>query len=143
LGVKLDDVKSMMQGTGQFEFSDGTVNNQPASIAKLASSAAANFPTLAAGFSAAFIGDPANLSEIKVTLPRSADNPGLEESVKVLTLMLAGILPSDVQSQFLTWMNQNFTDIPEGGTKETTVGDFKFTFTRTSTAMVLDIVPAK
>jgi len=143
LGAKLDDVKSVMQATQQFEFSDGNVNGQPASIAKLTSNAAATFPTLASGFSAAFIGDPTNLSEIKVTLPRSADQPAMEESIKVMTLMLAGVLPANVQSQFLTWMNQNFTDIPVDGSKETTIENFKFTFSRTATDMVLDVVPAQ
>jgi hypothetical protein len=143
LGIGLSDIKTAMTGTGQFEFSDGDVNGQSASIAKLTSTAAASFPTLAAGFSAAFIGDPANLSEIKITLPRTGDNPALEENVKLVTLLLAGILPGNVQSQFLTWMNQNFTDVEVGSMKETTIDNFKFTLSRTSTDMVLDVVSAK
>jgi hypothetical protein len=143
LGIKLDDVKNVMQSTQQFEFSDGDVNGQPASIAKLTSTAAATFPTLASGFSAAFIGDPANLIEIKITLPRSADQPGVDESIRVLTLIAAGILPANVQSQFVTWTNQNFSDIPVDGSKETTIENFKFTLLRTATSMVLDVVPAR
>jgi hypothetical protein len=143
LGVKLDDVKSVMQATQQFEFSDGDVDGKPASIAKLTSTAASTFPTLATGFSAAFIGDPANLSEIKITLPRSADQPDVEESVKVITLIIAGILPANVQSQFTTWMNQNFSDIPVDSSKETTIENFKFTVSRTATDMVLDVVSAQ
>lgn len=143
LGIKLDDIKGVMQATQQFEFSDGNVDGKPASIAKLTSSAATTFPTLASGFSAAFVGDPADLSEIKVTLPRSADQSSVEESVKVITLMLAGILPANVQNQFLTWMNQNFSDIPVGSSKDTTIENFKFTLSRTATSMVLDVVPAQ
>jgi hypothetical protein len=143
LGIKLADIKTAMTGTGQFEFSDGNVNGQSASVAKLTSTAAATFPTLAAGFSAAFIGDSANLSEIKITLPRTGDNPALEENVKLVTLLLAGVLPSNVQSQFLTWMNQNFTDVEVGSMKETTIDNFKFTLSRTSTDMVLDVVSAQ
>lgn len=143
LGVKLDDIKGVMQATQQFEFSDGNVDSKPASIAKLTSTAAAIFPTLASGFSAAFVGDPADLSEIKVTLPRSAEQPSVEESVKVIMLVLAGILPANVQSQFIPWINQNFSDIPVDGSKETTIENFKFTLSRTATSMVLDVVPAQ
>lgn len=142
LGIKLADIKTAMMGTSQFEFSDGNVNGQPASIAKLTNGAASAFPTLAAGFSTAFIGDPANLSEIKITLPRTGDNPSLEENVRLVTLLLSRILPANVQSQFMAWMNQNFSDLPVGSSKDTTVENFKFTLSRTSTDMVLDVVPA-
>jgi hypothetical protein len=143
LGIKLEDVKTVMQVTQQFAFSDGTVDGKPAAIAKLSSTAATSFPTLANGFSAAFIGDTNNLSEIKVTLPRTKDQATVDEGIGLATIMFAGILPADVQVGFLTWMTQNYSGIPVGGSKETTVNNFKFTLSRTDTEMLLEIVPAK
>jgi len=143
LGIKFDDVKTVMQVTQQFAFSDGTVDGKPAAIAKLSSTSSATFPTLAAGFSAAFIGDPKNLSEIKATLPRTDDQTTVEEGTGLLSIMFAGILPADVQIGFLTWLTQNYSEVPVGGTKDTTVNNFKFTLSRTATDMVLDIMPAQ
>lgn len=143
LGIKLEDVKTVMQVTQQFAFSDGTVDGKPAAIAKLTSTAAASFPTLASGFSAAFIGDPNNLDEIKVTLPRTEDQATVNEGIGLVSVMFAGILPADVQVGFMTWMSQNYSAVPVGGSKETTVNNFKFTLSRTSTDMALDVVPAQ
>ena len=143
LGIKFDDVKTVMQVTQQFAFSDGTVDGKPAAIAKLTSTSSATFPTLAAGFSAAFIGNPKNLNEIKVTLPRTEDQTTVEEGTGLVSIMFAGILPADVQVAFLTWLTQNYSAIPVGGSKETTVNNFKFTLSRTKTDMLLDIVPVK
>jgi hypothetical protein len=143
LGIKLADVKTVMQVTQQFIFSDGTVDGKPAAIAKLTAAAATSFPTLATGFSAAFIGDPNNLSEIKVTLPRTEDQATVDEGIGLASVMFAGILPADVQVGFLTWMSQNYSEVPVGGSKETTVNNFKFTLSRTKTEILLDMVPAK
>jgi hypothetical protein len=132
-----------MQVTKQFDFSNGTVDGKPAAIAKLTSTAATSFPTLATGFSVAFIGDSNNLDEIKVTLPRTEDQATVDEGVGLVTVMFAGILPADVQIGFLTWITQNYSAIPVGGSKDTTVNNFKFTLSRTKTEMLLDIVPAK
>jgi hypothetical protein len=143
LGIKLEDVKTVMQVTQQFNFSDGTVDGKPATIAKLTSTAATSFPTLATGFSAAFIGDAENLSEIKVTLPRTEDQATVDEAIGLATVMFAGILPADVQIGFLTWITQNYSEVPVDGSKETTVKNFKFTLSRIKAEMLLDIVPAK
>jgi len=143
LGIKLEDVKTVMQVTQQFSFSDGTVDGKPAATAKLTSTAAASFPTLATGFSAAFIGDVNSLSEIKVTLPRTEDQATVDEGVGLVTVMFAGILPADVQIGFLTWMTQKYAGVPVGGSEETTVNNFKFSLSRTDTEIMLDIAPAK
>jgi len=143
LGINLQDVKTVLQVTQQFTFSDGTVDGKPAAIAKLTSTAAASFPTLATDFSAAFIGDPKSLDEIKVTLPRTEDKATVDEGIGLVTVMFAGFLPADVQVGFLTWMTQNYSEIPVGGSKETTVNNFKFTLSRTATEILLDVVPAK
>jgi len=143
LGIKLDDVKTVMQVTQQFAFTDGTVDGKPATIAKLTSTSSATFPTLAAGFSAAFIGDTKNLAEIKVILPRTDNKTTVEEGTGLVSMLFAGILPAEVQIPFLTWLTQNYSEVPVGGSKETTVNNFKFTLSRTTTEILLDVVPAK
>jgi hypothetical protein len=143
LGIKLEDVKTVLQVTQQFAFTDGTVDGKPAATAKLTSTAAASFPTLATGFSAAFIGDPKNLDEIKVTLPRTEAQATVDEGVGLVTVMFAGILPADVQIGFLTWITQKYSEVPVGGSEETTVNNFKFALSRTDTEIMLDIAPAK
>lgn len=143
LGIKLEDVKTVLQVSQQFAFSDGTEGDKPASIAKLTSTAASTFPSLAAGFSAEFIGDPNNLDKIKVKLPRTEDKTTVDEGIGLLSAMFAGILPVDIQVGFLTWMSQNYSAIPVNGSKETTVNNFKFTLSRSDTEMELEIEPAK
>jgi hypothetical protein len=143
LGIKLEDVKTVLQISQQVVFSDGIVDGKPAAIAKLTSTAASSFPTLATGFSAAFIGDPKNLTEIKVTIPRTEDQTTVQEGVGLLSIAFSGILPADVQVEFVTWMTQNYSEVPVGGSKETTVKNFKFTLSRTTTEMLLDVVPTK
>jgi hypothetical protein len=71
LGISLDQVKTVLQATQQFIFTDGTVNGQPASTATLGSGAAASFPAIANGFSAQFIGDPCNIRQLTLSLPRN------------------------------------------------------------------------
>lgn len=143
LGIKLEDVKTVMQATQQFEFTDGTVDGKPAAIAKLTSTAATSFPKLADGFSATFIGDANNLDEIKVTLPRTEDQATIDEGIGLMSVMFAGILPADAQIGFLTWLTQNYSEVPVGGSKDTTVNNFKFTLSRTTTEILLDVTPAK
>jgi hypothetical protein len=143
LGIKLEDVKTIMQLTQQFSFSDGTVDGKTASTARLTSTAATSFPTLATGFSAVFIGDAQNLSEIKVTLPRTEDQASVDEGVGLMSVMFAGILPADVQVEFLMWLAQNYAKIQVNSSQETTVKNFKFTLSRTTATVLLDIVPVK
>jgi hypothetical protein len=143
LGIQLQDVKTVLQVSQQFIFSDGTQAGQPAAIARLSSSAATSFPSLAASFSAAFIGDPKNLSEIKVTMPRAENQATVDEGIGLVGITFAGILPVDVQIGFLQWISKNYADVPVNGSKETTIKNFKFNLSRTKTEMLLDILPAQ
>ncbi len=104
LGVRLDTAKSVLQTTGQFTFTDGSVNGQPASTATLASAAAGAFSAISNGFSAQFIGDPCNLSEIKVTIPRTDQQATVDEGIAVTTVLFSGILPPEVTLGLITWM---------------------------------------
>jgi hypothetical protein len=135
LSINLEDIKSVMLVTQRFAFTDSTVDNKPVSIAKLTPASAANFPTFETGFSAAFIGNPENLNEIKITVPRTEDQTTGNDGVGLMTMMFASVLPTDVQSQFLTWINQNYVTMPVGASKEITVKNFKFTLSRTSTKL--------
>src|SRR5512137_229480 len=71
LGVSLVNAKAVLQMTQQFTFTDGSAGGQAVSTATLASAAAGTFSAISEGFSAQFIGDPCNLSEIKIIIPRT------------------------------------------------------------------------
>ena len=142
LGIKLEDAKMIMQATQQFTFTDGSVDGKPAAIASLSASAATTMPGIGANFSAAFIGDPANLSEIKISVPYTDDQAGVETGINMMTILFASILPSDVLSTFLPWISENYSKVPVGGSEEMTSKNMKFTLSRTQTEMLLDIVPA-
>lgn len=144
LGITLDKVKSVLQLTQQVTFTDGTVNGQPVSTATLSSTTASTFPTISNGFSAQFIGDPCNLSEIKVTTPRTDQQSTVDEGIAVLNILFAGFMPPEVDLPLLTWLSQNYGKVPVSGQEQTTIGQMQFTLQRSNTnTMTLDIVPVK
>ena len=143
MGISLDTAKSVLLITNQLAFTDGTANGQPDSTATLTSSAAATFPAIANGFSAQFIGDPCNINEIKVTLPRTDQQDTVDQGMGLLNLVIAGVIPPGTQVELLAWMVQGYSSIPVGGQQQTTIGNMQFTLSRSQTEMVLDIVPAK
>jgi hypothetical protein len=143
LGVGLNTTKSVMQMTGQFTFTDGSVNGQPASTATLAAAAAGSFSAISSGFSAQYIGDPCNLSEIKVTIPRTDQQDTIDQGIGVMTVLFTGILQADTQLGLVTWIYQNYGTIPVGGQQQTTFGTIQFTLQRDQSNMVLDVLPAK
>lgn len=143
LGVQLDNAKAALQATKQFTFMDSTMNGKPVSTATLASDAASTFSAISSGFSAQFIGDSCNLSEILVTIPRTDQQTTVDEGLGVTTVLFAGILPADVQLGFLTWATQNYANVPVGGQQQTTFGKIQFTLKRDQTNMVVDVLPAQ
>ncbi|MCX6079490.1 MAG: hypothetical protein NTW32_08160 [Chloroflexi bacterium] len=143
LGIALDDVKTILATTQQFTFTDASVDGQPAAIASLSSNVAASLPVLGDGFSAAFIGDPKNLNEIKVTIPFSDDQTSVEAGLSLVTVIFASIMPSDVLISFIPWVTQNYSKIPVGGSEEFSVKNIKFKLSRTQTTMLLDLVSVK
>ncbi len=143
LGVSLQTAEMILSATQQFSFTNGTAGNRPEVVATLTNAAASTFPTVASGFKAEFIGDPASLSEIKVTIPRDATQTSADEGVGVLNILFSGMLPPDVQLSFLTWSAQNYANVPVGGQQQTTIGNFQFTLSRSQTAMTLDVLPVK
>ncbi len=143
LGVGWVNAKSVLQMTQQFTFTDGSINGQPASTATLASAAAGTFSAISNGFSAQFIGDPCNLSEIKITIPRSDLQAAVDQGVEAVNIVLTGTLPVDVQLAFFTWLTQNYSTVPVAGQQQTTIKNMQFTLQRNQNSMVLDILPAK
>jgi hypothetical protein len=143
LGIKLADVRTIMDATQQFIFKDGSVNGKPAAIAGLSSSAATMMPGLVDNFSAAFIGDPENLNEIKVIVPNSDDKAAVATGLTLVTTLFSGILPPEVLFSFLPWIAQNYSSVPVGGSQELSAKNMKFTLSKTKTEVVLDIVPVK
>ena len=142
LNVGLDNAKSVLQVTKQFTFTDGTVNGQPASTATLASDAAGAFSAISTGFSAQFIGDPCNLSEIKVTIPR-LDQTTVDQGIAVTTILFSGVLPPEVTLGLLTWLSENYANVKVGDQQQATYGKIQFTLQRDQTNMLLDVLPAQ
>lgn len=143
LGVGWVNAKSVLQMTQQFTFTDGSIDGQPASTATLASAAAGTFSAISNGFSAQFIGDPCNLSQIKITIPRTDLQAAVDQGVEAVNIVLTGTLPVDVQLAFFTWLTQNYSTVPVAGQQQTTIKNMQFTLQRNQNSMVLDILPAK
>jgi hypothetical protein len=144
LGITLDKVKSVLQLTQQVTFTDGTVNGQPVSTATLSSTSASTFPSISNGFSAQFIGDPCNLSEIKVTTPRTDQQATVDEGIGILNILFAGFMPPEVDLPLLTWLSENYGNVPVSGQAQTTIGQMQFTLQRSKTnTITLDILPVK
>lgn len=142
LGVSINTAKTVLPITQQFAIADGTANGQPATIVTLTPTGASSFPAIAQGFTAQFIGDPCNLSKVTVTVPRTDQSDSVDQGTSILSIVLTGTLPADVQLSFLTWASDNYSKVPVSGQLQTTIKTFQFTLQRNQTSMVLNITPA-
>ena len=143
LGVSLVNAKAVLQMTQQFTFTDGSLGGQAVSTATLASAAAGTFSAISDGFSAQFIGDPCNLSEIKIIIPRTDQQNSVDQGIQAVNLVLVGTLPVDVQFSFFSWLSQNYSSVAVAGQVQTTIKNMQFSLQRDQTSMLLDILPAK
>ena len=143
LGIALDRAKSVLQASGQFAFTDGTVDGQPASTATLASSGVSTFSAISNGFSAQFIGDPCNLSKILITAPYTDQQATIDQGLAAASLLFSTLMPLDVQLPLLTWLSTNYSNVPVSGQQQTTIKNMQFTLSRSQAEMSLEIVPAK
>lgn len=143
LGIALNTIKTVLQMTQQFTFTDGTVDGQPDSTAKLAGSLASSMPDLAAGFSADFIGDPTNLTRIRITMPWTGNNASTQQMIGIVNVLVTSFLPGNVSSSFTPWLTQNLSTLTPGNQTQTTIQNFVFTLERTSSTMTLTIDPAQ
>ncbi len=140
LGISMDTVKAVLQVTGQFDLTDGSVNGQPASTVALTQSAAAAFPSVANGFSAQFIGDPCDIGKVIVTIPRSDQQATSDQGMGLITTLLAGVMPAGTQLPIITWLTQEYDSLPVGGQQQNTFGNMQLTLQRTQTQMILEIL---
>ena len=143
LGVSFVNTKAVLQTTQQFTFTDGSLGGQPVSTATLASAAAGTYSAIADGFAAQFIGDPCNLSEIKIIVPRTDQQASVDQGIQVVNLVLVGTLPVDVQFSLIGWLSQNYASLAVSGQQQTTLKNMLFTLQRDQTSMLLDILPAQ
>lgn len=143
LGITMDTARAVLQVMQQFTLTDGTSNGQPSVDVTLNSQGASSFPAVADGFKAQFIGDVCNLSEITVTIPRTDQQDTVDQGTNLLTIVLSGSLPIDVQLQFLSWASQNYQGMAVSDQQQTTINNMQFTLVRNQDTMVLDILPAQ
>ena len=143
LGISMDTTKTILQMSQEFTLANGTANGQPAVIATLTPTGASTFPAIAQGFSAQYIGDICNLSQISITVPRTDQQDSSDQGVSILNIVLTGTLPVDVQLSFFTWVAENYPTVAVSGQQQTTIKTFQFTLQRNQTSMVLNILPAK
>jgi hypothetical protein len=100
-------------------------------------------PMVAESFSAEFIGDPKDLSEIRISAPSSEDQVAVQTGLSMVTVIFAGILPTDSMISVLPWITENYTKLQVGATEEMTAGKLKFTLSKSETIVRLVIVPAQ
>ena len=93
LGVSFVNTKALLQTTQQFTFTDGSLGGQPVSTATLASAAAGTYSAISDGFSAQSIGDPCNLSEIKIIVPRTDQQASVDQGIQAVNLVLIAPCP--------------------------------------------------
>jgi hypothetical protein len=142
LGFSLDTVKSM-QDPGRFSYTDSTEAGQAVTTAVLTPSAAASFPGVAEGFSARFIGDPANLSQVVITAPRTQDPATAFSEIGLIDAVFSGLLSSDASSTFLPWVTQTYSEVASSGNQQqTTIQNLQFTMKISNSSIILEVDPA-
>jgi len=142
-GLVLQNIKLVLQMTQMFAFTDGTVDGQPAVTAKLNDAGANKFPELKSTFSAEFIGDPASLSQIRITTPRTDAQSTVDEGIGLDNVILSSVMPAEAEPEFLSWLTANFGSVPVDGKLDKTIGNLQFTLERTSTTETLTVTPVK
>ncbi len=142
LGISLDDIKKI-QSSGHYSFSDTTENGQPVSTAVLTAVARNDAPGVGDGFSARFIGSPANLSQIVVTAPATQDAATAFAEIGLFGDVLSTGLPMDVRPTFIPWLTQSYTSASVGKDQQTTIQNLKFTLKETKTEVTLQVDPAQ
>jgi|WetSurMetagenome_2_1015567.scaffolds.fasta_scaffold256655_2 hypothetical protein len=141
LNIRMDNVRQVLDMTGQIILTDGNENGTAVTTARLTSMAASTFSLIADGFTAEFIGNPCNLTEIRTTIPRMEGQKTVDQGVEMVSLLFTGVLPPDVSLGLIPWAYQNYGNIPLGGQQQTTLGIYQFTLKREENKMILDVTP--
>lgn len=139
--IALANVQGVLQMSKQFDFSTATIAGQPATIGKLNTQGASSYSAVADGFSIQFIGDPNNLSLIRVTIPRSDNAETTRQGLAVTNVVCAGLFPPDVLAQTFGWLNQSYAPMPISGKAQTQIKNAQLTLERDASSMILEIVP--
>jgi len=141
--LSLQNSRPILEMTQQFKFTDDTVAGQPVTTVKLTDNGAASFAALKDGFSATYTGDPGNLSQIQMVAPRSDAQDSVDQGIELDNLLLSGVVPPDVQANFVKWLTENYSGVAVSGKLDETIGSFQFTLERSDSTETLTIVPAK
>jgi len=142
LNISLDDAKKVQQ-SGRFSFTDTTEGGQPVSTAVLTTTGGSVSPAIVKGFSARFIGDPANLSQILVTVPRTEDPATAFEEIGIIDDVLQSSLPPDALSTFFPWVTQSYSVVAQSGEQQqTTIMNLQFTMKSSNADITLAVDPA-
>ncbi len=130
---------------GWFAFTDGTVDGQPAVIAKLTAEGEKHYPGFGNSFAGIFIGDPANLTQIRFTVLRT--EPRAPEMYSDSCMLIERVLVIDVlpftyeeKSTFTDWMQEKCRTVPLGNAEQTMIKKMQFVFERSKTNYINLIV---
>ncbi len=142
LGISLDSVKKMEQ-SGRYIFTDTTEGGQTVSTAVLTAVAKSDAPDIGDGFTARFIGDPANLSQILVTVPSSENAATAFEAIGLIGDVLSTAVPPDAKPTFIPWVTENYPLVSaSGGQQQMTIGNLSFTMKKSGADVILEVDPA-
>ena len=141
LNISLEDAKKV-ETSGRYSFTDATEGGRPVSTAVLTAVARNDAPALADVFSARFIGDPANLSQILVTVPRTEDPATAFEAIALIGDVLSTALPPDVHATFIPWVTQSYSTVSTSGERQTTINNLRFTMKLSGADVILEVDPA-
>lgn len=125
-----------------FSFSDENIDGHTAIIAKLTTEGETHYPKIGSGFTGIFLGDPTNLSQIKITVPREAsDGIWLIQSILASGLVS---FSSGGMGVFFDWLDKNFLTVSVGGKEATIINKVQFVLERPKTDLIiLTITPRK
>jgi hypothetical protein len=141
LNISLDDVKKI-ETSGRYSFTDTAENGQPVSTAVLTDLTKSEAPGVGDKFSARFIGNPANLNQILVTVPATQDPATAFEEIGLIGDVLSSGLSTDTKSSFTLWLTQSYTALAPGSEKQTTIQNLQFTLKESQTEITLEVDPA-
>jgi len=131
-----------------FVFTEETVDGQPALIAKLTTEGEKHYPGVGSGFTGIFLGDPNNLSQIRITVLRTdMSAQGLINGGPwLIQNILANLLPfsPDEKGAFFDWIDANFLTVPVAGKQEMAIKNVQFLLERPeSDTISLTVIPQK
>ncbi len=139
--LSLNNAELILKASGQFDFQQGTVNGQSATIATLSTNGASSFTGMQ-GFTAQFVGDPNNLSSIILTAPLVSQSD-ITSAIAVDDVILVTVIPAEQQSALVTWLSQDVENMSVPGQQQTTLQNLQFTAQATQSSFILRVQPSQ